>query len=369
MQMSAMKNHLSTYYFPLILLLWMLPCFGVSAQSRSGHEFMLGSGGSQYSRSNDRIIGNNGLRTGQYTGTHHLIGFYLDGMYSTFMQSIPQIASVPVGSGFGGGLMYQYQRNSFVLNIGLGVRWQDVRLQVRDTAFTKYNVADSWTNQYDTLHYNLTYSFADRQDRSKSLYLQLPILAGQSFGTPSGAFYYLAGIKLSALLTGETSVRVTGTTTGEYDRYMGIFQEMDNHGLRKNVEMSREGSKLSMKADLQASFECGYEWASPERKGYRTEDAHDWRLRIGVFADLGLINVNRSKDKLLIDIPADYMYDFSEYNFNHILTTTTTIPHTAHNCFVGIKFTILYGFQAKEECVICHEFRDEQYMANPNRNR
>lgn len=335
-----------------------------NAQSRIWSEDLLGAGGSNYSsRSDRRIQRQNGLRTGQYSGEHHLIGAYLDGAYSAFYTNTPQAVSLPGGYATGGGFLYQYQHNSFAINIGLGIRWQDVYMSVEDSTFTWYNTADSWTNQRDTFRYDLTYSFSNRRDNSKNLYIQIPILFGQTMGGgPVAGLYYLAGIKLNMAIKGNTSTVTTGNTIGVYDRYMGIFHEMDNHGLRKDVLMKRNYNRLELKMDILASFELGYEWASPAPRGYRTQTIADWRLRLGAFIDWGLLNINPQTDNTLILIPKDYMYDFSEYEFYHILSTKETQGRSVHNLFCGIKLTALIGIKFKEKCIICGPFQTERDM-------
>ncbi len=334
--------------FPVLLL----------AQGRRGSENLLGAGGSNYSNLH---TGRDGLITGHYSGDHHLIGGYLDGGYSTIVSSIRQTNGLPGGYAVGGGVLYQYQHNSFMVNVGVGVRWQDVKLGISDTTFTWRNVPDSWTNQRDTFHYDLTYSFYERVDVTRNVYVQVPILFGQSFGNQSGgAVYYLAGLKLNMQLKGSTSVKVTGTTTGEYDRYMGIFHEMDNHGLRKDVSMERTGEKFDLKLDVLASLEFGYEWASPAPKGYRTQTVEDWRLRLGVFVDFGLVNINPNTNKNFLSIPDGYRYDFSQYEFNHICSSNEAVGKSIHSVYCGIKLTALIGMKTKKVCRICGEYSTER---------
>lgn len=143
---------------------------------------------------------------------------------------------------------------------------------------------------------------------------------------------------------------------------MGIFHEMDNHGLRKDVLMKRDYDRLELKMDILASFEFGYEWASPAPRGYRTQTIADWRLRLGAFIDWGLLNINPKTNNPLILIPQDYMYDFSEYEFYHILSTSETRGRPVHNLFCGIKLTALIGIKAKERCIICGPFQTERDM-------
>lgn len=369
----------------IYILLVVLTCFVMipkgNAQTRINRDDVplswgskhtgLGSGGSNYSKKKPNRYG---LLSGQYSGIHHMIGVYTDGSYSMLLNSVPSAENLPGGAAMGGGLLYQYQNTEFILNVGLGMRWQQVRNNVMDTTFVWHNTPDSWTNQRDTFRYDLKYEFYGRQDISRNLYIQVPILAGQVFCTMKGTYYYLAGIKLNMAIKGSTRINVTGTTTGEYDRYMGVFHEMDNHGLRKDVPMERIGSSLSLKMDVLASAELGYEWASPEKKGYRLKTKQpqtpDWRLRVGVFMDIGLLNINPKFYQPLLNIPKDWMYDFSEYEFNHIFSSSRTDGCQIHNFFVGVKLTAFIGVKMREKCYICGPYKDERYMdRKPNRKK
>ncbi len=83
----------------ILLFLYLLALPTAQAQTRvsaDGTEAnLLGGGGSNYSKkAPTRLVGRDGLRTGQYTGEHHLIGVYIDGAYSSFINSVP-VASFP----------------------------------------------------------------------------------------------------------------------------------------------------------------------------------------------------------------------------------------------------------------------------------
>ena len=168
----------------ILLFLYLLALPTAQAQTRvsaDGTETnLLGGGGSNYSKKDPtRLVGRDGLRTGQYTGEHHLIGVYIDGAYSGFLNSVPVASFSPGGYGAGGGLVYEYQRNNFICQIGLGVRMQEVWTNVEDTSFVKHNVADSWTGVRDTFRYDLRYDFYGRTDYARNLSLRVPVLFGQ----------------------------------------------------------------------------------------------------------------------------------------------------------------------------------------------
>ncbi len=352
-----MNKHSYLYLLFAVCSLLLAPC--LSAQTRvaadGAESNLLGGGGSNYSKKDpSRLVGRDGLRTGQYTGEHHLIGLYGEGAYSSFINNLPHASFSPGGYGAGGGFVYEYQHNGFLFQIGLGARFQEVRTAVSDTAFTRYNVADSWTGVRDTLRFDLHYNFFGRTDYARNLSLQVPILFGQQIVGSYGMGYYLLGVDLDYLLQGTSQVNLTGTTTATYHHYLGTFQEMDNHGLRKDVPVERTGSEMRLRFDLLAHAEIGYEYGLfSAARGYRNRSAQDVRLRLGAFVQCGLFSLVPDTKQPFAYVPDETRYDFPTYRFSHIFTTAEAQNRSVHNFFVGLRFTVLYGVSAKEKCIIC----------------
>lgn len=366
-----MNKHIFLY----LLFAWvcLLVAPAIQAQTRvsadDAEANLLGGGGSNYSKKDPtRLVGRDGLRTGQYTGEHHLIGVYADGAYSGFINSVPVASFSPGGYGAGGGLVYEYQRNNFICQIGLGVRMQEVWTNVSDTSFVKHNVADSWTGRRDTFRYDLRYDFYGRTDYARNLSLRVPVLFGQQIVGSYGLGYYLLGVDMDYLLQGTSRVNLTGTTTGVYDRYLGIFEEMDNHGLRKDVPVERTGKEMRLRFDLLAHAEIGYEWGVfSAARGYRNRSSQDFRIRIGGFVECGLLSIAPDSRQPFAVVPDESKWDFPTYRFSHVFTTSETQGHTVHNFFAGLKLTVLYGVSAKEKCIICGSHWNERDMGSPFR--
>lgn len=84
----------------ILLFLYLIVCPVALSQTRvsadDAEANLLGGGGSNYSKKDPtRLVGRDGLRTGQYTGEHHLIGVYIDGAYSGFLNSVPVASFSP----------------------------------------------------------------------------------------------------------------------------------------------------------------------------------------------------------------------------------------------------------------------------------
>lgn len=314
-------------------------------------------------------MGNNGLRTGQYTGEHHLIGAYYEGDYTTYLTSSPKVSVTPGGMGHGAGVVYEYQRNSLLLQTGLGLHIQSVTTAVGDTTYTKEHVADAWTNQMvhqygawagkeDDFYYDLEYIFRDRQDFSRMTYVQVPLYMGQQFPLRSGVCYYLLGAKFSYAWRGYTEVHALGSTQGHYDRYIGTFYEMDNHGLRRDVPIDRVAQpKLKLDWDVLAHAEVGYEWGiySPTQgwRGQRSLQPLDLRFRIAAFADASLRNINPNTHLDLCTAPDESKWDFPTYRFSHVCGSELMQGAQMRNLFAGVKVTVLFGIKGREHCILC----------------
>lgn len=338
--------------FPIFLIGVLItccsaPCYAQRVDNKRVHAYNMPS-----RKSDRRISTYKGLRTSQYAGQHHLVGLYVDGAYSSFLHHSPVSDLRPGGWGTGAGLVYEYQNTRFYLQTGVGVRWQDVYTSVADTVFYRYQVPDAQSG-IDGVFMDLQYDFHNRTDRTRNLSVQVPLLFGVNF---SGG-YCMAGVKLNYALIGDTRINALGTTRARYDRYMGTWEEMDNHGYRKDVPLSRMGARVPYKFDVMASAEVGYEFtAGMFRQSFHPSSQGDVRFRIGAFVDCGMLSITpAATDRLLYQIPDNALFDFPDYQLNHVFTTDAAQGLSLHNFFVGLRFTVLYSFQGKEECLFCFD--------------
>ncbi len=315
-----------------------------------------------YSR-NDRLqsksgkrVNSSGLRTTTYDGVHHLLGIHVDGGYSKMFGNMPTILNRPGGYTIGAGFDYSYTGRGLILQTGLAVRWQDVSNRVLNDSL----IIDPITDTEGT-PFRLQYNMTDRVDMSRNLYLQIPVLAGTYF---YGA-YFLAGVKLNFQLLGNTKTKLNVTTTATYDKYIGPWEEMDNHGIRKEVEEVRNGSKLNLKFDVIATAEIGYEWSLGNygKKGYHKHSAKDYRVRLGAFVECGLLDIMPKGNKVSYVIPEQSRYDFSTFEFNHLYSTAEAKQYHARNFFTGVRLTFFFfGKQSTEKCILCGPLGDETKM-------
>lgn len=305
--------------------------------------------------SSSKRVNASGLRTTAYDGVHHLVGMHIDGGYSAMFGNWSRMHTGPGGYTAGFGLDYCYTGRGLLIQTGLGVRWQDV-----NNRFTDDSLLVS-TKDTEGTPFQLRYDFTNRKDNTRNIYVQVPLQAGMYFYN----CYFLAGLKGSMQVAGWTQPTVTVTTTATYDRYIGTWEEMDNHGIRKQVDEVRDGEALKLKFDLLACAEIGYEWALGNygKKGYRKQDAKDYRVRLAAFLECGILDICPGTKNAQYTIPQATPYDFSTFGFKHMLSTTEAGKFNARNLFTGIKLSFFfYGYQSTEKCILCGPLGDEIKM-------
>ncbi len=302
-------------------------------------------------------VNNAGLRTTAYDGIHHLVGLHIDGGYSALLSTYPVLSSSPGGYGLGFGLDYAYLHKKLIVQTGLSFRWQDVSNYVRNDSIIVPGLVDSDNKTPFTLRYD----FTNQTDQARTLYVQLPILVGTYFG----GFYFLLGTKLSMALAGNSVTHTTISTTGTYNRYIDILEEMDNHGFRKEVEEHYTGDRLKLRFDIMAYGELGYEWEMSNygKKGYKKQTAKDRRFRLSAFAEVGLMNICPRTDNERYIIPESTRYDFSTFTVNPVASTKDMWDFKLHNLTAGIKLSFFFfGIQTTEKCILCGALGDEIRM-------
>lgn len=296
-----------------------------------------------------------GLHTGQYSGTHHLFGLSAEGGWSSHLTTMPHVKNTPGGGSIGLHLLYEYQYSGLLVQTGLGVVYQNCTNAISDTSIYHEHMHDKWQG-VDDVEFRLRHDFYDRRDQSQNLYGQVPIYVGGYIIGGWGVGYYLAGLKFNYAFWGNTRVNLTGSTSGQYERYVGEWVEMDNHGFRKDVPIERSGSRLNMKFDVLLHAEMGYEWSSYRGNNYYRNSSLgqlDARYRIGGYIDFGVLNVCPNSDKPFYETPMETIYDFPTYRMYHAFATKDAQSAWMRNIFVGVRLTVLFGLPAQQKCILC----------------
>lgn len=343
-----------------IILCLLLVAFVAQAQTRIFTERKLHT-----HHNSQRKISASGLRTTQYDGIHHLLGIYADGGYSTFINNVGVNKVLPFGYTAGAGLLYNYNKERFLLQTGIGFRWQQVTDTVAPLTLWHRQTPDSWGKLYDLRH-----DFYGRFDKASTLYLQVPLLVG---GYVYGRLYLLGGVKFNMALYGFSDVSATCTTTGYYldasgqSYYIGPQGQMDNHGLRRDVPLQRHSGMIDWGLDVLGEFEIGYEFPFNDRGRtdyMKSKMEKDIRLRIALFAEAGVLNICPRKHNPLYVVPdtrEQGLYDFDTYSLPHVFMSEAASGASVHNLFAGLRVSFFFfGYQSKEKCLLCGPRRKEK---------
>ena len=351
----------SIFVFALCVLLQCITCSPLIAQDRGNK---LGGGSTNYS---NRREDSRGLRTGYQSVARHMVGVYAIGAYSTTLFNDAGICQLPTGYAFGGGICYDLQRYFFRMQIGLGVRVQDMKTSVGDLDIYDNAVSDAWGYPY-----HLKYEFRNREDLCQNIHLQIPVL----FGAGDRNLYALAGFKVNLNCYNITKSTAIASTSATYDQFFGEFVEMDNHGLRKDVPIHFSETKTLRQLypiDILASVEVGAEWGTeytPNTSLFRPEgepiQEMQWRIRIAAFCDFGLIPFGRSASQL-VEIPQSTKWDFCTFKMNNVLEPFHSSHSHVHNFYLGLKLTLSIGSVRCEHCRLLDNFQSEWDMQNPYR--
>ena len=297
-----------------------------------------------------------GLHKSQYVGSHHLFGFSAEGSYSSFVTPMPSGSFNPGGGAGGFHFLYEYQYSGILFQLGLGATYQRVSNRVADTTIYHYDMHDTWSGVND-VPFTLRHDFYDRRDMAQQIHAQLPLYAGHYIIGSYGVGYWLAGVKFNYTFWGNTRQTLTGTTLGLYEKYLGIWHEMDNHGFRKDVPIERTGKKLELKMDILAHGEIGYEYTTyhgPHNYRRTAMSSSDIRFRFAAFAEFGILNICPQTNNVLYDTPMESIYDFSTYRMDHIFSTPDVKAFWIRNMYAGIRLTVLFGLPGDEHCILCN---------------
>ena len=292
-----------------------------------------------------------GLRHSEFMGEHHAVGGYVYGGYSTSLASTDAVAHQPGGGDFRIGGAYEYRHGYFILQTGLGISYRTIRINSADYQYTNADLSrlgdGRWNTVIDTWEMplkSLTYIVEGRVDRLHRLAVQLPVLAGVNFN----GLYLLAGFNFSFPVWQKASAKMDITSRGSYARYYGFedehyWQEMDNHGYRKQVPMEYQFKSLKSLIDIQLCGEVGYDWSFQK----------DIHFRVAGFVSYGLLNEARNASGKSLDIPYESKWDFGTFGATPIWYSDRARGKQVHDLSVGIKVTVLFMFRQPDKCVLC----------------
>lgn len=174
----------------------------------------------------------------------------------------------------------------------------------------------------------------------------IPVLFGAEFGR----FYFLLGPEIACNLMGKTVSQSRITTTGEYDRYIGIFENMPNHRL-ETIATNSGLRSFNLGVDVLLHLEIGGRIGHlPSERGEK--DLADKRCYLALFADYGLLNLRRQQ------LTGDRIGYTETGQGVQFYVTPTLLCNSLHSArlnqyMVGIKATFLLELPKRKPCILC----------------
>ncbi len=274
---------------------------------------------------------------------HHFLS--VDGSvgYASLQTNAQEINSV-AGTALSVGVGYRLFYNSFILSVGVNgqymydaVKAQDASLQIGMTdtegqAFTMLAEASGW------------------KDRCHSVNLNIPVLVGAEVNR----FYFMVGPSFCYNVWGQTATEAQLRTRGQYDRYIGIFDDMENHALyARSIESGKQA--LSWNIDLLAHAEIGFRLGEVTKEKGADVPQSRHRFYIAIYGDYGLINIHKA-------VSQGDRFGYTESSETGVafgVTPTMLCQElrsaTVHPYSVGVKLTYLFELPQHKHCVICRD--------------
>ena len=115
--------------------------------------------------------------------------------------------------------------------------------------------------------------------------------------------------------------------------------------------------RCAFKPDVALSLELGgYVGERVKGTGYN-RFRKPKQYRVSVFADYGLLAINKATDKAPVTPPAKYATP-AEYDMVDAMSfrdaISSNIAGKINNLFVGVKFTALFDLKEPGQCVMCN---------------
>jgi hypothetical protein len=269
-----------------------------------------------------------------FAQTTHNIYLSGSGGYSSFLlKDAPGFtASGSWGGGFGAG--YEMNVRAFILKLGAEFTYLNAGLDLEN--FTQQ--VDLIDDDNPSESYTGNYTFSGNSDRYRLADINIPLMLG--FRT--GSFYVLAGGKIGFSLFARSTTTATVLSTGTYTDYIDDFEDMPNHSFLETKEKGEFTGKLLGNAYL--SGELGFY--------LNAKSDSKTKFRVAVFADYGLMDLRGNAISESLTLEREDVVPYRPY-LNSFIRSENLHGSLVNNLFVGLRFTVLFGFEQERKGCGC----------------
>jgi len=254
---------------------------------------------------------------------NHYFGIAMQGGYSAMH---PYQVSVKSLNGYAAGmtLLYEYQHNHFLMDIGGGFTWQQAGWGLNDILqMPNQRMVDSQGDEF------ILSSTVRRWDVVRRGVVDIPVL----FGGEWGLGYLLGGVKVGIGVLDYSTMQGAVSTWATYNQYFVPIHDAANHGLYTDQPIQQPNSFLA-NIDLRLSLEAGVNMAQVE-----TPVGASVKLRLGAFVDYGFFFSQVDANPVVLTRNSNHL-DLSSYQMQPILVQGS---HWLDNLVAGIRLTVLIG--------------------------
>lgn len=202
--------------------------------------------------------------------------------------------------------------------------------------------------------FRMTADASDGSDICHSVSVNLPLLFGGEFRR----FYFLVGPKLSYNIWGQATTKGFLTTKGEYERYIGIFEDMPNHYFETSKPITSGVQPLIWNLDVMAHVEIGARLGNAVFLTGADVPKYKQRYYLAFYMDYGLLNIRTStpSGNRLECIQSDPTTAPPQFVLTPAVMSNEMGDATIHQYSFGIKATILFELPQQKPCVFCRDY-------------
>lgn len=277
----------------------------------------------------------------------HYVGLTISGAESNNLAQ--NTVSMLPGYAASLGLRYEVDYHHVLFGLGIGAQYQVIN-DKQDVFADEFFRSDKEGEEY-----LYAYCYNTYVQRSSLINIELPISVGYNFATYG---YFLVGLKLTLPIKASYTTQTDMFTTGFYPWAEETYRSSNTTNLTTYSLFPTE--RYEQTAAYKESFRTQFNF---EIGGFLPIDRSDYnRLRLGVYADLGL-RMGTYQPTTLVDYSQVHKVPFITtqqqladlIRFNPLLNSDkyTRLPKTLE---VGIRLTWLIDVTiSKEKCLLCEQ--------------
>ena len=241
-------------------------------------------------------------------------------------------SKVPMGVSPSIGFAYRYYHNGFILQTGLDGYYNWSTTVFPKIVETQRMLDADWNNE----PFRMTATLTDRKDVYQTMSINIPFYLGYE----KEKFYFLAGASVGIHVTGSAYTSAHLSTAADYERFIGLFELMPNHGLLEQDVESKKMS-LSLNPNIMLHAEIGGRVDNFNNStGFRRR-VHNYRIYVAGFVDYGVLNSHKNEnvgDQLHLE------FDNGVHaTMVPMMLSSQMLNAAVHPLMVGIKVTALFN--------------------------